>query len=96
VLPESGGLYSPLAEQQLDELQAGADADLYTAVLDCIDGILDDPQDCRQKAPPLQDANGRALLSTVGMHETDPRWFVFWRLGPYGPIMLGAGPLPEL
>lgn len=90
------GLYGPDAEQQLDELEAEASVDLYNAVVECIDYILDHSDTARQKAPPLQDAEGRAVLSTVVLHDLDPRWHVFWRLGRDGPVILGISPLPDL
>lgn len=43
VAASPGDLYSPLAEEQPDELQAGPEEDLYNAVLDSIDRILDVP-----------------------------------------------------
>jgi hypothetical protein len=93
---DSGDLYSPEAEEQLDELEAQAPVDLYNAVVDCINHILEDPSSARRKAPPLQDAQGRAVLSTVVMYDKNPRWFVFWRLGAAGPVILGVNPLPDL
>jgi len=89
-------LYSPDAEDQLDDLEVNAPADLYNAILECIKHILDNADSARQKSPPLRDANGRAVLGTVVMYDKDPRWFVFWRLGPKGPVILGVGPLPDL
>ena len=91
---EEDALYSPVAEQQLDALQIGADELLYNAVLDAIDHILDLTADARAKSPPLRDNEGRTILSTVVMYEADPRWFVFWRLGGSGPVILGIAPLP--
>ena len=92
---DEDGLYTPLAEQQLDALQVGPDELLYNAVLDAIDHILDLTEDARAKSPPLRDNEGRTLLSTVVMHEADPRWFVFWRLDDAGPVILGVAPLPQ-
>lgn len=89
-------LYSPEADEQLDGLEATAPVDLYNEILACIKHILDTPETARRKAPPLQDAEGRAVLSTVVMYDKDPRWFVFWRIGPSGPVILGIGPLPDL
>lgn len=91
---DDGGLYTLLADRQLDDLYDDAPVDLYNAVVDCIDYILDEPAAAREKAPPLQDADGRALLSTVVMYEKDPRWFVFWRMRSEGPVIVGIGPLP--
>lgn len=95
-MPSGGSedLYTALAEQQLDDLEAGAPAELYNAVLACIDYVLDDTEAARQKAPPLHDAEGRALLSTVLMYDKDPGWFAFWRNSTEGPVIVGVGPLP--
>lgn len=93
--PDEDALYAPVAEQQLDALQVGPDELLYNAVLDAIDHILDLPDDARAKSPPLRDNDGRTILSTVVMYEADPCWFVFWRLGDAGPVILGVAPLPQ-
>ena len=92
---DEDALYAPAAEQQLDALQVGPDERLYNAVLDAIDHILDLSDDAKAKSPPLRDNEGRTILSTVVMHEADPRWFVFWRLGASGPVILGVAALPE-
>ena len=92
--PDGEALYAPLAEEQLDALQVGPDELLYNAVLDAIDQILDLTDDAQAKSPPLRDSEGRTILSTVVMYEADPRWFVFWRLGGSGPVILGIAPLP--
>lgn len=93
--PDEEALYAPAAEQQLDALHVGPDEGLYNAVLDAIDHILDLPDDARAKSPPLRDNEGRTILSTVVMHEAVPRWFVFWRLGASGPVILGVAALPQ-
>lgn len=89
-------LYSPEADAQLDALAAGPDPDLYNAVLDAIDHILDRTDTARVTSPPLRDAAGRAILATVVMHERDPRWFVFWSDTSGVPVILGVGALPTL
>lgn len=89
-------LYSPEAEEQLDHLAHGPDADLYNAVLDAIDHVLDETPTARMTSPPLRDAAGRPIRATVVMYERDPRWFVFWAEPSYGPVILGVGALPPL
>lgn len=89
-------LYSPEAEEQLDVLAAGPDAELYNAVLDAIDRILDDTDAARATCPPLRDGAGRPILATVVMDERDPRWFVFWSDASGEPVLLGVAPLPTL
>ncbi len=89
-------LYTPLADPQLDELAGTAPEALYKAVLDALDHVLDATEQARLQAPPLQDAEGRAVLSTVVRYDKDPRWFDFWRIGAEGPVILGIGPLPRL
>lgn len=93
--PDEDALYAPLAEKQLDALQVGPDEHLYNAVPDAVDCILDFPDVAKTRSPPLRDNEGRTILSTVVMYEADPRWFVFWRLGPSGPVILGVAPLPH-
>lgn len=88
-------LYTPLADEQLDDLHDNEPADLYNAVIDCLEYIDNQTDVARQKAPPLQDAAGRAMLSMVVMYPKDPRWFLFWRLEGIEPVVLGVGPLPE-
>lgn len=89
------GLYSPAADEQLDRLATGPDAALYEAVLSAIDRILDYPEIERGRSPGLRDAAGEPILSTVVMFEADPRWFVFWKLIPQGPVILGIAALPS-
>ena len=95
-MSESEDLYSSEAEEQLDELAAGPDAELYNAVLDAIDHVLDDAADARVKSPPLRDAAGRPIWATVVMYERDPRWFVFWSDASGDPVILGVAALPAL
>lgn len=54
--------------------------------------LLDNPDAARLNSPPLQDGQGRAILSTVIRYDKNPRWFVFWRLGSSGPVILGISP----
>ena len=89
-------LYTPEADQQLDELAAGPDAGLYDAVLDTIDRILDHTEASRVLSPPLRDSAGRTVLATPVMYETDPRWFVFWTAPDSVPVIRGVGALPSL
>jgi len=90
----AGDLYSRLAETQLDELEHGPDPELYNAVLDAIEAVLDQTDTARARSPGLRDAAGRPLFSTVVMHDADPRWFVFWKDAAAGPVILGVAPLP--
>ena len=89
-------LYSRAAEEQLDALAGGPDAELYNAVLDAIDRVLDDTEAARLMSPPLRDAEGRRIHATVAMHERDSRWFVFWSDALGEPVILGVAPLPLL
>ena len=92
----SEALYSPEAEEQLDQLAAGPDAELYNTVLDAIDHVLDSTDEARAVSPPVRDAAGRPIRTTVVMFERDPRWFVFWSDASGEPVILGAGALPAL
>lgn len=92
---EEGPSYTPDAWERLDELEREVPVELYNAVLICIEYIFDNTAVARQKAPPLQDRNGKAVYSTVVMHEKDPRWFVFWRLESFGAVIVGVGELPD-
>jgi hypothetical protein len=89
-------LYSAAADDQLEALAAGPDPDLYNAVLDAIDRVLDDTETARVTSPPLRDAAGRPILATVVMYERDPRWFVFWSDASGELVILGVAPLPTL
>jgi len=91
---DSSELYAPEAEDQLDALAVGPDEELYDAVLDAIDHVLDRTDQARIASPALRDAMGKPLLATVVMYERDPRWFVFWDERPAGVVILGVGALP--
>lgn len=90
----AGDLYAPLAQQQLDALERGPDAELYNAVLDAVEVVLDQTDAARARSPGLRDADGKVLFSTVVMYEADPRWFVFWKETAAGPVILGVASLP--
>lgn len=95
-MSQEPSLYAPEADEQLDALQVGPDEDLYNAVLDAIDFVLDHTEDARVVSPPLRDSAGKQVLATVVMYELDPRWFVFWDLRVAGVVILGVGALPDL
>ena len=92
----SEGLYSPEAARQLGALAAGPDVELWDAVVDAVDAILDDTERQRALSPGLRDARGKPILATVVMYERDPRWFVFWGVREGEPVILGVGALPHL
>lgn len=92
----SSDLYTPEAEAQLDELQLSGDPELYNAILDAIDHVLDNTGQARMTSPPLRDSQGKPILGTVVMYDRDPRWFVFWAERPIGVVILGAGPLQPI
>jgi len=50
----SDGGYSAIADQQLDDLEAGADVDLYDAILDACELIFQLPERARRTAPELR------------------------------------------
>jgi hypothetical protein len=87
-------LYAPEADEQLDALAAGSDEELYDAVLDAIDHVLDRTDQARMASPSMRDAKGKPVLATVVMYERDPRWFVFWDERAAGVVILGVGALP--
>lgn len=92
----SDDLYSPQAEQALDALQVGPEEDLYNAVLEAIDHILDHPQAARAVSPGLRDLRGEIVFGTAVMYPSDPRWHIIWNLRGAEPYILGVGPLPRL
>ncbi len=92
----SDDLYSPEAARQLDALAAGPDTELWDAVVDALDAVLDHTERQRSLSPALRDAAGRPLFATVVMYERDPRWFVFWNVRDGAPVILGVGILPTL
>ena len=93
-MTEDPSLYSPEAEEHLDALEVGPDAELYNAVLAAIEYVLDHTDQARMASPPLRDAQGKPVLATVVTYELDPRWFAFWVERPVGVVVLGVGELP--
>ncbi len=72
--------YSKIADDQLDELEAGPDVDLYNAVLDAVALILEFPEQAQLRSTAIATVNGVMLRLPVSGH---PPYKVFWTsLGP--------------
>ena len=67
--------YSQVADQQLDALEAGPDADLYDAVLDACELIFRLPNQAQARSTAITTADGIRLRLPVAGH---PPYKVFW------------------
>lgn len=70
-----GGAYSQLADEQLDLLEAGPDADLYNAVLDACELIFRLPAQARARSTGITTTEGIRFRLPVAGH---PPFKVFW------------------
>ena len=67
--------YSEIADQQLDELEAGTDADLYNAVLQTCQFVFDESAKAQRYSAAITTLEGvRFRLPVVGF----PPYKVFW------------------
>lgn len=69
------GDYSRIADEQLDALEAGTDADLYNAVLDACELIFRAPERAQSMSAAITTAEGVRLRMPVAGH---PPYKVFW------------------
>ena len=69
------GAYSEIADAQLDELEAGPDADLYNAVLDACELIFRYPQKAQALSTAIRTKDGIRFRLPVTGH---PPYKVFW------------------
>lgn len=69
------GDYSEVADEQLDALEAGADPDLYNAVLDACEMIFRAPEPAQARSTALATSDGVRLRLPVAGH---PPYKVFW------------------
>lgn len=60
--PGDYGDYSELADEHLDELEAGPDADLYNRVIDACDVVLNHPAEARRHSSTIVTGDGHTLL----------------------------------
>ena len=67
--------YSQVADEQLDALEAGPDADLYDAVLDACELIFRLPSQAQARSTAITTADGVRLRLPVAGH---PPYKVFW------------------
>lgn len=63
--PPSVGDYSEIAEQQLDEIEAGPDPALYNAVLDTCEEVLDHPGRAQARSSVVATKEGMRLRVPV-------------------------------
>ncbi len=73
------GGYSEVADAQLDELEAGPDADLYNSVLDACDLVLNHPGQAQMHSSAIITGDGSTILvlPVVGGAAR-----VYWSSGP--------------
>jgi len=83
------GDYSEVADQQLNELEAGDDADLYDAVLDACELIFRVPGVAQGMSTAIATAEGIRLRLPVAGH---PPYKVFWSTD--GPRIEAVFPHP--
>jgi hypothetical protein len=67
--------YSQVADEQLDAMEAGPDADLYNAVLDACELIFRLPSQAQARSTAISTADGIRLRLPVAGH---PPYKVFW------------------
>lgn len=84
-----GGSYSEVADQQLDELEAGDDADLYNAVLDVCKLIFRFPGRAQSMASAIKTDQGIRMRLPVPGHSP---YKVFW--STEGPRIEAIFPYP--
>jgi hypothetical protein len=85
-----GPLYSPQAAAALDKLEADAAAgDLWNAVCDALDLILDRPGSAQARREALHTAAGTTIwkVPVRAPRETDD-WVVLWAYGEHGRILI--------
>lgn len=86
----SGDDYSEVADQQLDALEAGPDADLYNAVLDVIEAVFASPGRMQSMSSTIRTEDGQMVLRLpVPGH---PPYKVFW--SSEGPRIEAVFPHP--
>lgn len=83
------GSYSEVADRQLDDLEAGADPDLYNAVLDACELIFRLPDRAQALSTAIMTKDGIRLRLPVAGH---PPYKVFWN--PDGPRVEAVFPHP--
>ena len=83
------GDYSAVADEQLDALEAGADADLYNAALVACELISTDPDRARALSTAITTREGIRLRLPVVGH---PPYKVFWSFD--GPRVEAVLPHP--
>jgi hypothetical protein len=72
---QSGTGYSAIADQQLDELQASGDPDLYAAVVETCELILEQPGLGRRRSAALRTPHGIRFRTPVnGFPEVTVVW----------------------
>lgn len=85
------GSYSPAADDQLDALEAGPDADLYNAALDACDLIFIAPGLAQARSSAIHTLEGIRFRLPIAGH---PPYKVFWSSGDDGPRIEAVFPHP--
>lgn len=81
--------YSPDADAQLDELEKGADMNLYNAVLQAIDLVFEHPREARRRSSAVTSDDGIVYRLPVVGHRP---YKVFWTSA--GPSIEAVFPHP--
>jgi hypothetical protein len=89
VTDEFVGSYSEIADEQLDELEAGGDADLYNDVLTLCHLIFSSPERAQSMSTAITTNDGIRLRLAVPGHAP---YKVFWSSG--GPRIEAVFPYP--
>lgn len=85
------GSYSAVADEQLDELETGADADLYDAVLDACELVFVAPGMAQARSTAINAVEGIRFRLPVAGH---PPYKVFWSKTEEGTRIEAVFPHP--
>ena len=79
--------YSQVANEQLDALEQGPDADLHNEILGFCEKILDDPEDIRKFSTVIQTKEGTRFRTAVPGKEP---YKIFWSITSGGLVRIEA------
>jgi hypothetical protein len=85
------GSYSQTADEQLDELEAGDDPELYNAALDACDLVFRSPGLAQSLSTAVQTEEGIRFRLAVAGHAP---YKLFWSSTPDGPRIEALFPHP--
>lgn len=85
---------SPEADAQLDALQLGPDAELWNAVCDALDLIVDRPDSAEARREAIVTAAGRTIWMVPVRHSSLDDVVVLWAVENDIEYVLYVGPMP--